>query len=109
LDSTHKRGAIGKQANSPNRISSQFSNKSGRMIFEGKILLTTDELAEYLRVSESTIYRLIQKGTIHGFKRRGDWHFARANIDRWIEERESDYLKASAMKPEPRRGRKARR
>jgi len=41
------------------------------------------ELAEYLRVHPSTIYRLLRESTLPAFKVGSDWRFRREAIDRW--------------------------
>ncbi len=38
-------------------------------------VLTVEELAKYLRVHRSTIYRLLRKGQISGFRIGSDWRF----------------------------------
>jgi excisionase family DNA binding protein len=79
------------------------------MIFETKIILSLDELREYLRISKSTAYRLVYEGSIHGYKVGGEWFFNHAEIDRWIEKRESECMSGKAIMPEHRKGRRARR
>jgi len=46
-------------------------------------VLTVNELAEYLRVHRSTIYRLLKKGFLPGFKIGSDWRFNVEVIDQW--------------------------
>jgi len=46
-------------------------------------VLTVNELAEYLRVHRSTIYRLLKKGQLPGFKIGSDWRFNIEAIDQW--------------------------
>jgi len=46
-------------------------------------VLTVNELADYLRVHRSTIYRLLKKGHLPGFKIGSDWRFNIEAIDRW--------------------------
>ena len=45
--------------------------------------LHTHELAEYLRVHPSTIYRLLRHGTLPALRVGSDWRFSREAIDRW--------------------------
>jgi excisionase family DNA binding protein len=49
---------------------------------EAKVI-TIGELAEYLRVHRSTLYRLLKKGELPGFKIGSDWRFNVEVIDRW--------------------------
>jgi excisionase family DNA binding protein len=46
-------------------------------------VMTVNELSEYLRVHRSTIYRLLKKGQIPGFKIGSDWRFNVEAIDQW--------------------------
>jgi excisionase family DNA binding protein len=48
-------------------------------------VLTIDELAEYLKVSKSTLYKLAQEGRIPGQKVGKHWRFRKDAIDRWLE------------------------
>lgn len=48
-------------------------------------VLTTDELAAYLRVSRSTVYRLLKCQKIPGFKVGKDWRFDSEQIDGWVQ------------------------
>jgi excisionase family DNA binding protein len=49
---------------------------------EAKVI-TVGELAEYLRVHRSTLYRLLKKQQLPGFKIGGDWRFNVEAIDQW--------------------------
>ena len=53
-------------------------------------VMTVREVAEYLKVKERTIYRLVAKGGIPAFKVGGSWRFRRAEIDEWITRRTQD-------------------
>ena len=44
-------------------------------------VLTVNELSDYLRVHRSTIYRLLRKGQLPGFKIGSDWRFNVEAID----------------------------
>lgn len=46
-------------------------------------VLTVSELADYLRVHRSTIYRLLKKGQLPGFRIGSDWRFNVEAIDEW--------------------------
>lgn len=50
---------------------------------ESKIL-TIKEVAEYLKVTERTIYRLAAAKKIPAFKVGGTWRFRTEDIDCWI-------------------------
>jgi len=49
-------------------------------------ILTIREVAEYLRITEKTAYRLASEGKIPGFKVGGSWRFRKGEVDQWIEE-----------------------
>ena len=52
--------------------------------------MTVSDLAEYLKVSDSTIYRLLRSGHIpFSLKRDNGFYFHRHEIDRWIAERQA--------------------
>jgi excisionase family DNA binding protein len=46
-------------------------------------ILTVDELAKYLRVHKSTIYRLLKRRELPAFKIGSDWRFNAKQIDKW--------------------------
>jgi excisionase family DNA binding protein/PAS domain S-box-containing protein len=48
-----------------------------------KGLLTVKEVAAYLRVNQTTIYRLVRKSQIPSFKVGGNWRFNLESIDEW--------------------------
>ena len=47
-------------------------------------LLTTDEAAEYLRLSERKLYELVANRAVPCSKVTGRWLFPRAALDRWV-------------------------
>ena len=55
-------------------------------------LLTTEEAAAYLRLSERKLYDLVAAGTVPCTKATGRWLFPKTDLDRW--------LSASALQPE---------
>ena len=55
------------------------------------IVLTTKELADYLKLNEKTILRMAQTGKLPGVKIASQWRFHLSAIDR--------YLQESVMKP----------
>lgn len=50
-------------------------------------IMTIEEVAEYLRVSERTIYDWAQKGHLPGGKLGTTWRFKRGDIERWVNRR----------------------
>jgi len=55
-------------------------------------ILTLKEVAEYLKVTERTIYRLAGAKKIPAFKVGGTWRFSRADIDEWIRRQSGEGL-----------------
>lgn len=51
-------------------------------------MLTVTEVADYLKISRSMIYRLLKRGEIPGLKMGSDWRLYVEEIDRWRAERE---------------------
>jgi excisionase family DNA binding protein len=49
-----------------------------------KDILTIEELSEYLRISKSTLYKLVREGRIPSQKVGRHWRFHKDNIDRWL-------------------------
>jgi excisionase family DNA binding protein len=47
-------------------------------------LLTTDEAAKYLRLSERKLYELVANGAVPCSKVTGRWLFPKAALDRWV-------------------------
>ena len=52
--------------------------------------MTIEEVAEYLRVSERTVYDWAQKGEIPGGKLGTAWRFKREDMERWVNSRLSE-------------------
>jgi len=50
-------------------------------------VLTIDDLAVYLKISKSTLYKLAQEGKVPGQKVGKHWRFHRDAVDRWLSER----------------------
>jgi excisionase family DNA binding protein len=48
--------------------------------------MTISDLAEYLQVSKSSLYKLVQSGQIPGYKVGKHWRFRRLTIDRWLDQ-----------------------
>jgi excisionase family DNA binding protein len=46
-------------------------------------VLTLEEVANYLRVHPSTVYRMLKKRQIPAFKVGSDWRFNLESIDHW--------------------------
>lgn len=49
-------------------------------------VLTVDELAIYLKVSRSTLYKLLAEGKVPGQRVGRHWRFSKEAIDSWLKE-----------------------
>jgi len=58
-------------------------------------ILTIKQVADYLKVTERTIYRLAAAKQIPAFKVGGSWRFSRADIDSWIRLQSMESLETS--------------
>lgn len=47
-------------------------------------VMTIDDLAQYLKISKSTLYKLCQDGKVPGQKVGRHWRFHKSVIDRWL-------------------------
>jgi len=52
-------------------------------------MMTTGEVAKYLRVSRATVYRLVKQGKIPVSRISKHLRFRRTIIDRWLSEKEA--------------------
>jgi PTS system nitrogen regulatory IIA component len=68
--------------------------KTGVAIMEDDIL-TIEEVAKYLRVSERTVYDWAQKGEVPSGKIGTVWRFKKSEIEKWVNERLSSSSKSS--------------
>ena len=59
-------------------------------------ILTLEEVAKYLRVSERTVYDCAQKGEIPAGKIRTAWRFKKSEIDKWV----NDRLSSTGLNPQ---------
>ncbi len=57
-------------------------------------IMTIEEVAEYLRVSERTVYDWVQKGEIPGGKIGTSWRFKRSEIENWVNRKLTPRLSA---------------
>jgi PTS system nitrogen regulatory IIA component len=62
-------------------------------------ILTIEEVAQYLRVSERTVYDWAQKGEIPSGKIGTAWRFKRAEIEQWVNDRLSSNRLGHHLKP----------
>ncbi len=53
-------------------------------------ILTIAELAAYLKIPKSTLYKLVREGNIPSQKIGRHWRFRKGAIDHWLEETRAD-------------------
>ena len=53
-------------------------------------VLTVQEMANYLHVHHTTIYRLIYKKKLPAFRVGSDWRFSRKAIDQWMKSQQRE-------------------
>ena len=51
--------------------------------------LTLEQIAEYLQMSTSSIYKMSKKGKIPAYKVGRQWRFRKEEIDKWIRKQRS--------------------
>lgn len=56
-------------------------------------VMTLEELGEYLRVSPSTVYRLLKRHQVPAFKVGHRWRFNVESIDTWRQGLEKDVVR----------------
>jgi excisionase family DNA binding protein len=56
---------------------------------EWRNVMTMDEVAEYLRVHRTTIYRLIKRHKIPAFRVGRNWRFNIEDVNRWLQQKKS--------------------
>ena len=64
-------------------------------------LMTTDEAAAYLRVSERKLYELVAAGAVPCSKVTGRWLFPKASLDRWVVSGMAKGLETLQQSPPP--------
>jgi excisionase family DNA binding protein len=53
-------------------------------------VLTLEEVADFLHVHSSTIYRLLKNRRIPAFKVGSDWRFNQESIEQWVKNLETE-------------------
>ena len=53
-------------------------------------IMTVSEVADYLKISEVTTYKLVQEGKISGFKIGRHWRVKRSDLGDFIEKQKTE-------------------
>jgi putative molybdopterin biosynthesis protein len=48
------------------------------------MIMITAEVADYLRVHPSTVYKLLRQGNIPAMRIGSDWRFNKSDLDEWM-------------------------
>lgn len=56
---------------------------------------TAEEVSRYLRIPQSTIYKLVQDKRLPGFKVGKHWRFSKDTIQKWIKNQEQNISEIS--------------
>lgn len=59
-------------------------------------VMTVDQVADYLQLSNRTIYNLAAAGEIPAAKITGQWRFLKTAIDRWLDDLSTANVKETA-------------
>jgi excisionase family DNA binding protein len=62
----------------------KHSGNNVRRREEPDMIMTVNEIAQYLRVHATTIYRLLKENRVPAFRVGSDWRFSRRAVDRWM-------------------------
>jgi len=49
-----------------------------------EVLLTTEQVANYLKIDKFTVYRLVAQKKLPAFKVGNQWRFKRALLEAWL-------------------------
>lgn len=52
-------------------------------------VLVLEEAAAYLKISPTTVYRLLKRRELPAFKIGSEWRFNSESLDRWVREQEA--------------------
>src|SRR5499427_951801 len=75
---------LGRMLHSGKKSSIFVASSYSCMTVHMQDLLTTDEAATYLRLSERKLYELVANGAVPCTKVTGKWLFPKAALDRWL-------------------------
>jgi len=48
-------------------------------------LVTVAQVADYLRLNRFTVYRMVERGKLPGFRVTDQWRFKISEIERWLQ------------------------
>lgn len=51
------------------------------------VVMTVKEVADYLQVHPSTVYKLLRQNQVPAFRIGSDWRFNKERLDQWMADR----------------------
>lgn len=63
--------------------------------------MTAEEVAKYMRLPQSTVYKLVQEGKLPGFKVGRHWRFRQETIAKWVQDQEQAAILRSSVNGKP--------
>ena len=55
-------------------------------------ILTAEQVADYLRLSRKSVYRLARAGVLPAKKIMNQWRFERSQLNEWMREKENETI-----------------
>jgi excisionase family DNA binding protein len=71
------------------RLSKMTTERKDTPSAAGQVM-TVREVAEWLRIHPTTLYRLLREDKIPGFRIGADWRFNRETVEEWLKQREAE-------------------
>jgi len=62
-------------------------------------IMTIEDLAAYLQISKSTLYKLVQEGKLPGQKVGKRWRFHKEAIDQWLKQHPDSAREPASKEP----------
>lgn len=56
-------------------------------------VMTVKEVAHYLKVHQSTVYRLLKQSALPAFRLGSDWRFRKVDLDEWLKQQTEGQLR----------------
>lgn len=67
-------------------------------------LMTLKEVAQYLRLSIQTLYKMVEQGRIPALKAGAQWRFRKTEVDEWMRKKAAVFKgRPPIFRPRPRR------
>ena len=73
--------------------------KVGKSPASSIMMMTLGEVARYLRLHRSTVYRLAREGIIPGCKVGSQWRFSKERVDQWMVGQEAGFAGPERKEP----------